>query len=222
MFFPQDSWKFEKRSLLKEILYNDFYWLRRIKDSKERVNIFIDIGANVGIFGVISRCLFPDSFYYGFEPNEKTFNCLYNNLLGFRDINLFNKALGNGDTFNFKTIKKNTCGGNFLYKDENNFKNNIKTYTLNELLTNIDYKNSYLKIDCEGGEEFLVNDELSEEIILSSKYCCMEIHCYDPHDIEFDHFKPYSYYISWLEKIKKYKKIEFIVDKPKLKTIFIG
>lgn len=112
--------------------------------------VIIDIGANVGIFSMLSRDLYPQAIIYSIEPVVNTFECLKKNLANDSNIHIFNIALGNSkgkQRMSFSNqnseISKIAVNGNVVVNiqslDEFIRENNIKQIDL-------------LKIDTEGFE----------------------------------------------------------------------
>ncbi len=56
------------RTAFVELLLDDCYRLGRLR--KERINRVVDIGANVGLFGLAARAAFPDATIHAYEPNS--------------------------------------------------------------------------------------------------------------------------------------------------------
>lgn len=52
-----------------ELLLDDCYGLRRLARRGERVITILDIGANVGLFGLAARVVFPQAVIHCYEPN---------------------------------------------------------------------------------------------------------------------------------------------------------
>ena len=69
---------------------------KELLDLVPKGGIFLDIGANIGLFSVYFSLQRKDIKVYCFEPDEATFVCLAKNTeqLKSREIKIFNKALG--------------------------------------------------------------------------------------------------------------------------------
>jgi len=158
-----------------DVTHNDPYLVRDC--DKDAFDYVIDIGANTGQFSLFTRLLFPLAAIHSYEPCSITYNLLCENLSGFERINIVNKALGNGEPFYFKPSggRSQTCTGNmFKPYDTSGYK--IDSITLDNIFKDIDTtKNVLLKIDCEGGEIYIMDDKYND-ILQSCKQAVIEIH----------------------------------------------
>jgi len=57
------------RTAFVELLLDDCYGLRRLVRRGERIATTLDIGANVGLFGLAARVAFPHAAIHCYEPN---------------------------------------------------------------------------------------------------------------------------------------------------------
>lgn len=57
------------RAAFVELLLDDCYGLRRLVRRRESVATILDVGANVGLFGLAARVAFPDATIHCYEPN---------------------------------------------------------------------------------------------------------------------------------------------------------
>ena len=89
------------------------------------------------------------------------------------------------------------------------FSKSIKTYPLQELVDIKSLGNNYcLKVDCEGGESSLIDDEDAEKIILGAAHVATEIHCAYKGNIKGERFltiglPKVEQYLSWLKRFEK-------------------
>ncbi len=70
----------------------DVPWLRQLG-----VRTVIDVGANTGQFASASRVVFPAARIYSFEPIPDCFNQLNRRMLGVKDFEAFNVAIGSNE-----------------------------------------------------------------------------------------------------------------------------
>ncbi len=166
----------------------DCYDLRKFKPMD--INCFIDIGANIGSTTIMARILFPLARIIAIEPAKKTFGYLKNEILFWRGsrIEFYNMVLGNGEEMFFYERGGERGGMNKFYLEGEkrglNLKNtySIESKTLEQIFTDykIDVSKSYIvKIDCEGGERFLIHPDFEEEslkYIRDSVQTMIEIH----------------------------------------------
>lgn len=149
----------------------------------ESGDIVVDIGSNVGAFiklALLNNC----EQIYCCEPNP---NCLFiiesyygkNKNIKINDYGIFEK-----DGFSYLDIdpNNNTSGSAKLidvdinsHTYENNIKIKTKTFK-NFLIENRISKIDFLKIDCEGGEDFIFNEENKEFIKNNVRKIVLECH----------------------------------------------
>ncbi len=160
----------------------DSYDLRKFQPGD--ISTFIDIGACIGHITIMAKILNPTARIIAFEPYIETFNVLARNMRSWRreGIECHNIALGDGTGLCF--IKGSHKGVHrFCTIDEKEFWPDDPIIVQSKTLANIfkDYKIStsepyIIKIDCEGGERFLLQQEDDLEIIRGSVQTAMEIH----------------------------------------------
>jgi FkbM family methyltransferase len=160
----------------------DTYDLR--KWQPHDVKTFVDIGANVGTVSIMARILFPEARIIAFEPCREVFE----KLLFFRPwgVEVFNYALGDGKPLAFQRHSTHSGMHKFWSKDEPGFEKLMKyapdTYysrskTLPDIIKSHKVEPPYiLKIDCEGGERFLLKDPECKDIVRNSLQTNMELH----------------------------------------------
>lgn len=206
------------------VVVNDVYDFRKFPP-----NFFeniIDIGAYVGYFSIFARFLQPKARILAYEPCKRNYHKLVKNT---RNLNIqtFRKALGCGD---FLSELKKDVSGRYAnlpghaaeFISEKNRKKSllwrmlaepIKSFRLQELVNIKDLGDNYcLKIDCEGGEASLIDDEEAEKIIRGAAHAAIEIHCAYKGDKKCERFLAQRYlsmglprveqYFSWLKKFE--------------------
>lgn len=190
------------KKLFKEIVKKDTYRIRNF--CPRSINFIIDIGANIGIFSIFARFLQPDAKIFAIEPYEKTYQQLKNNI---KAMNIFvlNFCLGNGD--NFVPININTNITQITYLDRQSIKGEkggvlsmVASKKLSTIFHDINIpRNSkyFIKIDCEGGEKFLLNDKDAENIIRNSVQTSIEVH-FKSKSKPFDYFLDWNIYNDWI------------------------
>ena len=153
----------------KEIFFKNSYedqqiqfLIDNIKDYKRP--IFIDIGANKGIYSLLLAKKFKNLKIYGFEPVTSTFNrFVYNIFLNNlkKKIKTYNFGISNSSG-NKKMIalkRKNyiqSGGYSFQINKKKIFKDNVTEYyktKIGDEIIKFKRKNLFIKIDVEGYEE---------------------------------------------------------------------
>lgn len=176
--------------LFGEVVTADIY---RLESVPFYPDIVFDIGANIGIFSRYARSLFPWAKIYAVEPHPD--NCkVFEELRDPTDPNiwLWQAALGTGPIYHVKGDTQNGSGEVYLSEGLGYpqdvissqparwEKTNIPNLTLAEIITPIwtPGQKTILKIDCEGAENFIWQDEPSMEILKQMDYIAMELHSY--------------------------------------------
>ena len=178
---------------LKKLLIKDDQFYEELKVicnffNLRDIKILLDIGANFGAWSVSANKIFKDSKIYSFEPLNYNFKLLKKNLIEYKNIQLFNFALGNENLekyisfpeweTNYKRIGNtglfSLLGGTNISKE----KVILKKFDDLELGFNKDLNNKTLvKIDVEGYEfevlkgmsNFLKNKNLIIKLELNNK-----------------------------------------------------
>jgi len=158
--------------LFRELVADEYYIKRLIPNS---IKHFIDIGGNVGIISILIRLLNPYSTIFTVEPHPATFSSLVNNVSNMR-INTLNGALGTGEDFYlFKNRKMDLCNSFMDIKTDGPI---IKSYTVSQIveLAKADIEDTFIKIDCEGGEKYIFDHPESLALLPKLKVLAIEFH----------------------------------------------
>lgn len=153
----------------KEIFFKNSYEERQIQFLIDNIKnckkpIFIDVGANKGIYSLLLAKEFKNLKIYGFEPVTSTFNSFVcniflNNLK--KKIKTYNFGISNSSG-NKKMIalkRKNyiqSGGYSFQINNKKIFKDNVTEYyktKIGDEIIKFKRKNLFIKIDVEGYEE---------------------------------------------------------------------
>jgi FkbM family methyltransferase len=147
--------------------YGFFYW-KRILEINQKF-IFIDIGANQGLYTICSTLNKNLKQAYAFEPVDKTFSFLSENIKlnqANQKCTLIKKGISDQTTTTYIKIPKNHSGAASLYnhttQHENFVNEKIELISLKELDTLINQKEFpiYVKIDVEGHELTVIKELL--------------------------------------------------------------
>ena len=145
-FFPLERIRFYLQGLNTrfEILKKE-YLLDNIKFNKD--DVVIDCGANNGDFYF---CFNDKIRYYGFEPSPIVFKHLKHNV---NNQNLYQLGLWKNSTKKIKFYINDVEGDSSMIPT-NNYSSieNIKTITLDEIISKIDKNIKLIKIEAEGAE----------------------------------------------------------------------
>lgn len=170
--------------LFDEIFMNNCYEPPAVTQGAP-FDVVIDIGANIGLFTLRSKQLWPDATVIAVEPHPTNFRHLQEHIAvnGLTDVHA--RQIGIADQcgcFDLYLSPRN-IGGHSMYKMDDTFDSiPVSTTTLVELLaeTNVEGKRVLLKIDCEGCE-FPLLTTLTQE--MADNISCIifepELHLYD-------------------------------------------
>jgi FkbM family methyltransferase len=163
----------------------DSYDLRKYQPGD--INYFVDIGANIGSTSLMAKILNPTARVVAFEPSPEIYKRLEQNMWQWKKagIECYNIAIGDGKDMCLIAGKHSgmhrMCTGEEKqwWPDEQIM---IPSKTLKSIFE--DYKiptsdTFILKMDCEGGERFLLSEQQEEEaldIVRQSVQTMFEIH----------------------------------------------
>lgn len=172
--------------IIGEVVRADVY---RMKTLNFIPDVIFDLGANVGVFTRYAREIFPNALIVSVEPNSDNFY----HLKKFTDIEnwvVINKAIG-GDHIWHNLGAANGSGESYvssgigydhdsMMKADNVEHCEIQTILPAELIkTYVKPGQKYLfKIDIEGGEHAIFQDEESMELLRQCDYIAAETHLY--------------------------------------------
>lgn len=156
--------------LMNEIFTNDCYKMKAL--AGKPISTIIDIGANNGYFALFARVLFPKARIVCFEPCPDTFARLKDNVANL-DIECYQIGLGDGKPITMKANSHTADSGSFVAVAGGD----IPTKPFSELVAQIPItQDTVVKIDCEGGERFLVIDEGDLSLLANAGRWMMEVH----------------------------------------------
>lgn len=155
---------------------NEINWLlARCKKHISKINrqiIFIDVGANIGIYSILVASIKTDNLIrvYCFEPDIRNLNKLETNikLNNLKNITVSNKAISSSNGFVNLYLEANS-GTNYVTAESNSHTRLVPSTTLSEvfdIVDNISNATLILKIDVEGLEGSILNSAMKEIRIL--------------------------------------------------------
>jgi len=172
-----------KEIVEKEVFHNNIY---QKYVSVKPGDVVIDMGASVGPFTYRIRDQKPSKVYC-FEPHMELYNDLKHNVT-YDGVVMINKAIGNVDGFE---IQKGLFNENFVETQELKNAKPVRTirwdtFVKQNAIEHIDF----FKIDCEGGEYSIFNDENMQWIKDNVDYIVGEWHLSDENlQAKFRHFR---------------------------------
>lgn len=152
-----------------ELLLDDCYQLRRLVRQGERIVRIIDVGANVGLFGLAARIAFPESIIHAYEPNKALKPYLSHQCLNAR-ANAFYEAVGRKRGH----ITLDVSGAESVHTTTHlDPTGTIPQIDLRTAIERIGGTVDLLKMDCEGAEWEMLEDPESWRPV---RYVTMEYH----------------------------------------------
>ena len=137
-----------------QICLNDCYHLTTLKKELEKVKTIIDIGANQGLFTLAARKHFPGATIYCYEPNSQLHPILSQN------------AESLNSKVYYEAVTKEDCkvvlefGETDMHtQTHNSLDGKVTGTSLRKAIERAGGKVDLLKIDCEGAEWDLFEDE---------------------------------------------------------------
>lgn len=155
---------------LQGIMTRHKYLLSFIKLNNKDIKTILDIGANIGNFSILSSLLYPKAKIYSFEPIGKTFSILKKNLLGKKNIKLFNSAVGEATGVQKMSFDESSSGlSRFSKKGQEVQVTSLDDFVSLNKISDIDI----LKIDTETFENVVLKG--AKKSLSKTKYICIEI-----------------------------------------------
>jgi FkbM family methyltransferase len=152
----------------------DTYDLRKHKDWS--IANVLDIGANRGTLSMMCRILFPIATIHAIEPCKETYEeCVRR--AGCWGVKCYNIALGNGEKLYFHG--SGMSGFNKFKEKPKESSYTVDTCSFSAMFDRfkIDRDKPYIiKVDCEGGERFMLKDTKSLDCIRGSTQTLLELH----------------------------------------------
>jgi FkbM family methyltransferase len=196
----KDSNEAAQKAFYKEVVEKDCYLLKEF--SSDFFDDIIDIGANVGMFTMYASFLNSKANILSYEPCKETFDSLVSNTHFLPNVKCMNEAFGDGSIL--KLYDTGWSGCNLFFKSlEKEF--NCETYGVPSVsLESIFYNNEisrdghyYIKMDCEGGERFLLKDKSAIDIIKGSYGSGIEVHFPPMGNARKDAMERFSEFPTW-------------------------
>jgi FkbM family methyltransferase len=149
--------------------------------NKIKVEYIIDAGANIGLASIVFSKAFPDAEIICVEPDSGNFNSLKLNTNNLK-VKLLKKAVWNCVTQleidkNFRDGQDWSIQVKELSKTKTSTKNIIETVTITGILVDKKWNSiDLLKIDIEGAERFIFDDQYDISFLCLTKCIAIEIH----------------------------------------------
>lgn len=187
--------------VFNEVCLDDFY---RLRDCPIVPTTILDLGANVGAFTTFARFMFPQALILALEPDQRNFSLLKKYTSHLPDVTLLQKALGVGEIWQgLPKLEPPYYGATRSYVSVNQLGFPLEELTsppglpgrddypkyepakveaigLHEIVSFFvgDINGVFLKIDCEGGENYLFAHTPSMQILRQIPVIAIETHYY--------------------------------------------
>jgi FkbM family methyltransferase len=190
----------------KKIIIKDIYKVHWIKDGA--LDFVFDIGANIGLFSVMMRARHPRARIVAVEPAIDARVYLRLNVQAL-NIDIVEKAIGDGNPLNMKS-RGHILDTIFTPLEQNGgyAVESIKLKTLMDMYGCKSSNNYLIKLNCEGGETFLLNDPESIEILKNAYQVSMQAH-YRSVKTPFEEWPEEQEYKDKVKSIFTYHKIKW-------------
>ena len=156
-----------------ELLLDDCYQLSKIP---ENISTIIDIGANVGLFGIAARSRFPLAKIHAYEPNLSLEPYLKQQASS-AQVRYFMEAVGHSD--GFVALDKNS--DSVLTRSKPDSSGGVPQISFRRAIERLGGKVDLVKLDCEGAEWEIFEDKESWS---SVSWLTMEYHLWPNHSHE--------------------------------------
>ena len=164
--------------LVKEASSRDCYDLKSYP--LDFFDYVIDIGAAKGTTSLMCSIMFSKASIFAYEPFVDTFNVLSNNLGFLSNVTPVCKALGNGTVLHSRgpaahrttkavVFREEPVKGSIYQTDSISFQDILEAHKIDLS------KKVLLKIDCEGGERFLMNT-VATDLMKQCHHIILEVH----------------------------------------------
>jgi len=134
-------------------LLDDCYGCQELEKGSKPINKIVDIGANVGLFGIIARSVFPKAVIHAYEPNPHIEQYLKTQAQS-ATFKYFMEAVGleNGK------VKLNIHDNIAATRSQVDEKGNISQVAFRKTIERIGGAADLVKMDCEGAEWKILQD----------------------------------------------------------------
>jgi len=155
-----------------ELLLDDCYGCLELKRRGLQIKTILDIGANVGLFGIAARSVFPDAIIHSYEPNQELEQYLTIQAKTAR-FDYFIEAVGLENGMISLDINEDSV----QTRSKKDSTGNVLQTAFSEAIDRLGGKIDLLKMDCEGAEWEIFKDKKSWGNI---KNLAMEYHLFEP------------------------------------------
>jgi FkbM family methyltransferase len=142
----------QEHSLTSDIVniwLDDEYGIRALRN----IHTVVDVGANIGLFTIFARDVFPDAAIHAYEPNARVFPFLTANA-GTLRAECFNEAVGSSEG----RVEMCDVGDSRLAKVTAVETGGVSRIGIEQVVDRMNGHIDLLKMDCEGSEWEILRD----------------------------------------------------------------
>jgi FkbM family methyltransferase len=161
-------------ALVLENSWDDGYGLRRQK----KLKTILDVGANIGVFSLHARSLFPDALIHAVEPSPETLVSLHQNTRDHR-ITVIEGAAGSSSRMASLQVGDDPTATH-LTSETQETGVRCHVFAFDNLVRGMGGKVSFLKLDCEGGEYEILETETMKNV----QHLACEFHAFAGREAE--------------------------------------
>ena len=159
-----------------ELLLDDCYGCRQPKKRHESIKTVLDIGANVGLFGIAARLAYPNATIHAYEPNP-VLEPFLSAQAAVAKFEYYLEAVGSENG----TISLDLREDSVHTRTVNAANDSVPCVAIREAIRRMGGEVDFLKMDCEGAEWDIFNDKESFRHV---KHLAMEYHLFDERQTE--------------------------------------
>lgn len=193
----------------KSIYYTGTYekgTLHILKKVLKENNVFVDIGANIGLMSILSSSIVKNKgCVYSFEPNPNTYKILKENISinNISNIELSRYAIGNKSESSviYDNLESNRGSSSLIKPEVETDKYDIEVVRLSDYFENKDIKIDLIKADIEGYELEALNGAI--EILKRDNPPMLIVECSEIRDNVNDNNREELF--NFITKVNKYK-----------------
>lgn len=145
-----------QRVAFVELLLDDCYHLRPLA-GRAKIRTIVDIGANVGLFGLAARAVFPEASIHAYEPNPAVEPALAQQAR-IADLEYFLEAVGRDAGFASLQVDRQAS---VLTRARPDPTASTPQIAFSDALQRIGGRADLVKLDCEGAEWDILQDHQS-------------------------------------------------------------
>jgi len=156
-----------------DLLLDDCYGCHELRRKEPQIKTILDIGGNVGLFGIAARSVFPGAIIHSYEPNRSLEPYLMSQAK-FSDFKYFLEAVGLENGSISLEYHEDSVQTYSIQDDDGD----ISQIAFRTAIDRLGGKVDFLKMDCEGAEWDIFQDKESWTKV---EHLSMEYHLVSEH-----------------------------------------